>query len=49
VEPPPRGATRDDVLDALVGAWTARRYASRSSICLGGEMDETGLRMQVIA
>jgi predicted RNase H-like nuclease len=49
VEPPPRGATRDDVLDALAGAWTARRYANGSCLRLGGEVDETGLRMEVIA
>jgi predicted RNase H-like nuclease len=49
VEPPPGGATRDDVLDALAGAWTARRYATGSCLCLGGEVDETGLRMEVVA
>jgi predicted RNase H-like nuclease len=49
VEPPPQAASRDDVLDALAGAWTARRYAAGSSVRLGGEMDETGLLMQVIA
>jgi predicted RNase H-like nuclease len=49
VEPPPTGATRDDVLDALAGAWTARRYAAGSCLRLGGEVDETGLRMEVIA
>jgi predicted RNase H-like nuclease len=49
VEPPPSGATRDDVLDALAGAWTARRYAAGSCLRLGGEVDETGLRMEVIA
>jgi predicted RNase H-like nuclease len=49
VEPPPRGAARDDVLDALAGVWTARRYAAGSCIRLGGEVDETGLCMAVIA
>ena len=49
VEPPPRGASRDDVLDALAGAWTARRYATGSCLRLGGEVDETGLRMEVVA
>ena len=48
VEPPPRGATRDDVLDALAGVWTARRHSTGSCIRLGGEVDETGLRMAVI-
>jgi predicted RNase H-like nuclease len=49
VEPPPRGATRDDVLDALAGAWSARRYVNGSYLRLGGEVDETGLRMEVVA
>jgi predicted RNase H-like nuclease len=49
VEPPPRGASRDDVLDALAGAWTARRFATGSFIRLGGEADERCLRMEVIA
>jgi predicted RNase H-like nuclease len=48
VEPPPRGATRDDVLDALAGVWSARRFAAGSCIRLGGEVDETGLCMAVI-
>jgi predicted RNase H-like nuclease len=46
---PPRGAAPDDVLDALVGAWTARRYATQTHLQLGGEPDATGLRMEVIA
>jgi predicted RNase H-like nuclease len=49
VEPPPTGASRDDVLDALAGAWTARRYAAGSCLRFGGEVDGTGLRMEVIA
>jgi predicted RNase H-like nuclease len=49
VEPPPPGATRDDVLDALAGVWTARRYAAGSCLRLGGEVDETGLGMVVVA
>jgi predicted RNase H-like nuclease len=48
-EPPPRGATREDVLDALAGVWTARRYATGECVRLGGEEDETGLCMAVIA
>jgi hypothetical protein len=36
------------VLDALVGAWTARRYVTGLHVRLGGETDETGLRMEVI-
>jgi predicted RNase H-like nuclease len=51
---PPAGAARDDVLDALVGAWTARRFATGTCLRLGGvgdivEIDETGLRMEVSA
>jgi predicted RNase H-like nuclease len=46
---PPAGAKRDDVLDALVGAWTARRHATGRHRQLGGETDERGLRMEIIA
>lgn len=46
---PPRGAARDDVLDGFALAWTARRYAAGSPLRLGGEVDETGLRMEVVA
>ena len=46
---PPAGAAPDDVLDAIVGAWTARRYAGGTHLQLGGQLDETGLRMEVIA
>ena len=46
---PPAGAAPDDVLDALAGAWTARRFASGTYLHLGGELDETGLRMEMIA
>jgi predicted RNase H-like nuclease len=46
---PPRGARADDVLDALVGAWTARRFAAGDHIAFGGDRDETGLRMEVLA
>jgi predicted RNase H-like nuclease len=45
----PKGATSDDVFDALALAWTARRSLSHSCIRLGGDVDETGLRMEVIA
>jgi predicted RNase H-like nuclease len=44
-----RGARPDDVLDALVGAWTARRFVHGTHLHLGGEVDETGLRMEMIA
>jgi predicted RNase H-like nuclease len=46
---PPKGATSDDVFDALALAWTACRDAAGSSLHLGGDVDETGLRMEVIA
>lgn len=49
VDRPPTGAARDDVLDAIALAWTARRYVAGSSIRLGDEADGTGLRMEVIA
>jgi len=44
-----RGTRPDDVLDAFVGAWTARRFARRGHLQLGGELDERGLRMEMIA
>ncbi len=47
--PPPAGARRDDVLDAMVGAWTARRYVAGAHLTLGGELDERDLRMEIIA
>jgi predicted RNase H-like nuclease len=43
------GAQRDDVLDALALAWTARRYLDGSCLRFGGELDATGLRMEVVA
>ncbi len=49
LDAPPAGARRDDVLDAMVGAWTARRYVARAHRHLGGEVDEQGLRMEMIA
>jgi predicted RNase H-like nuclease len=49
VEPPPAGAKRDDVLDAMVGAWTARRYVAGAHVQLGGELDDRGLRMEMFA
>jgi hypothetical protein len=29
--------------------WTARRYATHAHVQLGGELDATGLRMEMIA
>ncbi len=46
---PPAGARADDVLDAFAGAWTALRVASGAHLRLGGERDERGLRMEVVA
>ena len=43
------GAQPDDVLDALALAWTAQRYLGGSCLRLGGELDATGLRMEVVA
>jgi predicted RNase H-like nuclease len=43
------GARPDDVLDALALAWTARRYLHGSCLRLGGGLDATGLRMEVVA
>jgi len=45
----PRGAQLDDVLDAFAGAWTARRHAAGRHLQLGGDTDERGLRMEVVA
>jgi predicted RNase H-like nuclease len=43
-----RGTQPDDILDAFVGAWSARRYATGNHVRLGGEVDDTGLRMEMI-
>ena len=48
-ERPPPGARTDDVLDAFAAAWTARRFASGDHVAFGGEIDERGLRMEVVA
>jgi predicted RNase H-like nuclease len=48
-ERPPRGARVDDVLDAFAGAWTARRFAVGGHRQFGGQLDERGLRMEVVA
>jgi len=45
---PPRGARRDDILDAFAGVWTARRHAAGQHLQLGGDVDARGLRMEVI-
>lgn len=43
------GAQPDDVLDALALAWTARRHLDGSCLRYGGELEATGLRMEVVA
>jgi predicted RNase H-like nuclease len=42
------GTGLDDVLDAFVAAWSARRWAAQTHLQLGGEVDERGLRMEMI-
>ncbi|HXX90480.1 MAG TPA: DUF429 domain-containing protein [Acidimicrobiales bacterium] len=39
----------DDILDALVAAWSARRWMTGTYKRLGGDLDERGLRMEMIA
>ncbi|HYA68102.1 MAG TPA: DUF429 domain-containing protein [Acidimicrobiales bacterium] len=39
----------EDILDAFVAAWSARRWLTKSHVQLGGETDERGLRMEMIA
>lgn len=43
------GSSRADIIDAFVGAWTARRWMTGSHIQLGGDLDRLGLRMEMIA
>lgn len=47
VERPPAGAGPDDVCDALALAWTARRQVAGNAVRVGGEADDTGLRMEI--
>lgn len=42
------GTHRDDVLDAFVAAWSARRWIAGTYRRLGGELDERALRMEMI-
>ena len=39
----------DDILDAYVAAWTARRFLDRTHLRLGGDRDRRGLQMEIIA
>jgi predicted RNase H-like nuclease len=44
------GTAPDDVLDALVLCWTARRFLRGEAVILGdGELDAAGLRMEIVA
>jgi predicted RNase H-like nuclease len=43
------GTSPDDVLDALAVAWSAGRRLTRTHVQLGGELDDRGLRMEIIA
>ena len=46
----PGGARADDVLDAVVLAWTARRFLLGAHTALGdGTVDARGLRMEIVA
>jgi predicted RNase H-like nuclease len=48
VPPPVRGAARDDLLDATILCWTARRIFDKTARVLGGDRDERGLRMEIV-
>jgi predicted RNase H-like nuclease len=43
------GVSPDDVLDAHAVTWSARRWLARAHIQLGGQVDERGLRMEIVA
>ncbi len=43
------GSSPDDVLDAFVASWTARRWLAKTHLQLGGDTDERGLHMEIIA
>lgn len=45
---PPASAALDDALDALVCAWTARRWHDGAAEVLGGEVDATGTPMRIV-
>ncbi len=42
------GAALDDVLDAAILCWTARRIVAGTARVLGGDRDERGLRMEIV-
>ena len=45
----PSGTQPDDILDAYVAAWTARRWLDGTHLRPGGDLDSRGLRMEMIA
>lgn len=45
----PMGAKPDDVLDAVAALWSAQRHLAGTALRLGGELDERGLRMEIVA
>lgn len=47
--PTPRGAKRDDLLDAYAVLWSAERFAAGTHVTLGdGARDERGLEMRIV-
>ncbi len=44
----PAGARLDDVLDALLAAWSARRWACGAAEVLGAQVDDRGRPMRVV-
>jgi len=48
VPPPVGGAALDDLFDAAILCWTARRIVDGTARVLGGDRDERGLRMEVL-
>ncbi len=44
----PAGARLDDVLDALLAAWSAQRWACGAAEVLGAEVDDRGRPMRVV-
>ncbi|CAN5267977.1 DUF429 domain-containing protein [soil metagenome] len=46
--PPVRGAALDDLFDAAILCWTARRVLEQTARVLGGDLDERGLRMEIV-
>ena len=50
IDPTPRGAAADDVLDAYAVLWSAERFAAGTAIVFGdGGVDGRGLPMRIVA